>query len=105
MNVVRIVPPIEYAFAMRKRMTMDRGRAPRGPYPLARRDENPRRQMSCAGSVRRPSSRWALDRGVVIRAAASFSSGVENTLDTLDGVDVVRGVVARAIVPRRERRR
>jgi hypothetical protein len=30
----------------------------------------------------------------VNRAAASFLSAVENTLDTLDGMDVVRGVVA-----------
>src|SRR5215218_1594453 len=37
MNVVRIVPPIEYAFAMRKRMTMDHDRAGRGPYRLRRR--------------------------------------------------------------------
>jgi len=42
----------------------------------------------------RPSRRWALDRGVVLRTAASFLSAMENTLDTLDGVDVVRGVVA-----------
>jgi hypothetical protein len=31
---------------------------------------------------------------VVLRTAASFLSAAENTLDTLDGVDVVRGVVA-----------
>jgi hypothetical protein len=30
----------------------------------------------------------------VLRTAAPFLSAVENTLDTLDGVDVVRGVVA-----------
>jgi len=35
-----------------------------------------------------------LDRRVVLRTAASLLSAVENTLDTLDGLDVVRGVVA-----------
>ena len=46
------------------------------------------------GSRTRPSSRSALDRRVLIPAGASLLSAVESALDTLDEVDVVRGVVA-----------
>ena len=34
---------------------------------------------------------------MVDRAAASFLSAVENTLDALDGVDVVKAVVKRTV--------
>src|SRR3954453_18186299 len=53
-----------------------------------------RTRTSTRLSRTRPSRRWALDGRVVLRTAASFLSAVENTLDTLDGVDVVKGVVA-----------
>src|SRR3954451_1132502 len=69
-------------------------RTRKAPSRGAFRGAPKRTRTSTRLSRTRPSSRWALDRRVVLRTAASLLSAVENTLDTLDGLDVVKGVVA-----------